>query len=110
MTSSPVAFSTLSSRYAVEALALLLSLAVVAWPGRISAGMMTAALALLCRPGVDVPAAALVLAVAALFAPLASFGELEPLRDTRRGEPSPTNPRADRVGRAPGVADIDSRS
>jgi hypothetical protein len=66
----PVVFGTTSSRYALETLAVLFSGAVVLWPGRISAGMISAALAILARPGVDVPAAALVLAVGALVAPL----------------------------------------
>jgi hypothetical protein len=67
---SPITFGTLPSRYALEALAVLLSGVVIFWPARISAGMIGAALAILARPGVDVPAAALVLAVSALLSPL----------------------------------------
>jgi hypothetical protein len=65
-----VAFGTVASRYALETIAVLFGFVVVFWPGPISAGMMSAALALLARPGVDVPAAALVLATSALIAPL----------------------------------------
>jgi hypothetical protein len=68
LSASPVAFSTAASRYAVEVLAVLLAGSVALWPGRISAGMTSAALALLARPGVDVPVSALVLAIAALSA------------------------------------------
>ncbi len=77
LTQSPIAFSTLASRYAVETLAVLLAGAVALWPGRISAGMMSAALAILARPGVDVPASALVLAVGALVAPLSRAPVIE---------------------------------
>jgi hypothetical protein len=70
LSQSPVAFGTVASRYALETIAVLFGFVVVFWPGPISAGMMSAALALLARPGVDVPAAALVLATSALVAPL----------------------------------------
>jgi hypothetical protein len=100
MTASPVMFSTLQSRYAIEALALFLSLAIVVWPRRISAGLVTAALALLCRPGVDVPAAALVLAVSALSAPLGVLGDA--------GLSEVTRP--DRSRGAPAGADTERRS
>ena len=85
LSQSPVAFGTLASRYALETIATLFAFAVVFWPGRMSAGMLSAALALLARPGVDVPAAALVLATSALVAPLGR---------TAFTEPSSTAPRA----------------
>src|SRR5262249_24017447 len=66
---SPAASGPLGTRFAIETLAVLLSGAVVLWPGRISAGMVSVGLALLARPSVDVPAAALALAVGALGAP-----------------------------------------
>jgi hypothetical protein len=57
-----------------------------------SAGMVSAALALLARPGVDVPAAALVLATAALIAPLSRAPVVDPApaAPAREGRPEQT--------------------
>jgi hypothetical protein len=95
---APVAFGSTSGRYALETLALLFSGAVVLWPGRISAGMVSAALAILARPGVDVPAAALVLAVGALVAPLsrAQVVESSPASPSRAGPAEQSPAGADR--------------
>jgi hypothetical protein len=70
MTSGPVALGGLGSRYSLEVTAVLLGGVIACWPGRISGGALCAALAVLARPGVDVPVCALVLAIAALSAPL----------------------------------------
>jgi hypothetical protein len=95
---APVAFGSTSSRYGLETLAVLFSGAVVLWPGRISAGMVSAALAILARPGVDVPAAALVLAVGALVAPLsrAPIAESTPASPARAATPEQSPAGADR--------------
>lgn len=95
---SPVTFGSTSSRYALETLALFFSGAVALWPGRISAGMVSAALAILARPGVDVPAAALVLAVGALVAPLsrAPIVEASPASPSRAGPAEQSPAGADR--------------
>lgn len=78
LSQTPVSFGSTSSRYTLVTLAVFFSGAVILWPGRISAGMMSAALAILARPGVDVPAAALVLALGALVAPLSRATFVEP--------------------------------
>jgi hypothetical protein len=85
LSQSPIAFGTVASRYALETIAVLFAGAVVFWPGRISAGMTSAALALLARPGVDVPAAALVLSIGALVAPLSRA----PIVETTPRPPEP---------------------
>ncbi|MBM4363913.1 MAG: hypothetical protein FJ104_14635 [Deltaproteobacteria bacterium] len=54
--------------------ALLTSGAMLLYPGRLSAGLVAVALALLARPGVDVPSTALTLSIAALVATLVSPG------------------------------------
>jgi hypothetical protein len=94
LSQSPVAFGTVASRYALETIAVLFGFVVVFWPGPMSAGMMSAALALLARPGVDVPAAALLLATSALVAPLSRAPVIEaapaaPSRPTGRAEQTP---------------------
>jgi hypothetical protein len=93
LSQAAVPFGSASSRYTLMTLAVFFSGAVVLWPGRISAGMMSVALAILARPGVDVPAAALVLSLGALIAPLsrASFVEQSPASPSRAtpGEQSP---------------------
>ncbi|HEX3597289.1 MAG TPA: hypothetical protein VHU80_19415 [Polyangiaceae bacterium] len=88
LSQSPIAFGTIASRYALETIAVLLAAVVVFWPGRISAGMMSAALALMARPGVDVPAAALVLALGALVAPLSRAPSVEPAPTPSRPPPT----------------------
>ncbi|HVW30854.1 MAG TPA: hypothetical protein VHC69_36100 [Polyangiaceae bacterium] len=97
LSQSPVAFGTVASRYALETIAVLFGFVVVFWPGPISAGMMSAALALLSRPGVDVPAAALVLATSALIAPLSRA----PVDDPAPAAP----PRPGRAEQTPAGAD-----
>lgn len=97
LSQSPVAFGTVASRYALETIAVLFGFVVVFWPGPMSAGMMSAALALLARPGVDVPAAALVLATSALIAPLSRASIVE------GAQPAP--PRPDRTEQTPAGAD-----
>jgi hypothetical protein len=62
------------SRYAFVAFAVLLSGVIVLWPARISRGIVSVGLAILARPTVDVPACALLLALAALAAPMAALG------------------------------------
>lgn len=61
-----------ATRYGVESFAVLIGGIVVFWPGRLSAGALSAALAVLARPSVDVPECALILALGALSAPAAS--------------------------------------
>jgi hypothetical protein len=91
--SSPVAFSTLASRYSVEILSVLFGGTIAFWPGRISAGMMSAAIVILARPGADVPAAALLLTVGALAAPLAGPGTVVIENFTTPSEsPAPRRP------------------
>jgi hypothetical protein len=80
LVASPVAFSTPASRVSVEAFSLLLAGALAFWPGTISSGMLSIALALTARAGADVPASALVLALGALAAPLALEEERAPVR------------------------------
>jgi hypothetical protein len=92
LSQSPIAFGTVASRYALETIAVLLASAVVFWPGRISAGMMAAALALMARPGVDVPAAALVLAIGALVAPLSRAPFVEATPTPSRTGPAERSP------------------
>lgn len=58
-----------ATRYGVESFAVLLGGAVVLWPARVSTGAVSAALAVLARPSVDVPECALILAIGALSAP-----------------------------------------
>jgi hypothetical protein len=82
----------LGTRFAVETLAILLAGAIVLWPGRISAGMISVGLALLARPSVDVPAAALVLAVGALVAPLGRAPVIDTSRAFSRSD-EPGEPR-----------------
>jgi hypothetical protein len=67
-----------TGRFTVDTIAVLLALAIVAWPGRISSGMVAIALGLLARSGVDVPASALMLTLGALVAPLESVSRFEP--------------------------------
>jgi hypothetical protein len=97
LSQSPVAFGTVASRYALETIAVLFGFVVVFWPGPMSAGMMSAGLALLARPGVDVPAAALVLATSALIAPLsrAPIAESAPAAPPRPGRTEQTPAGAD---------------
>ncbi len=97
LSQSPVAFGTVASRYALETIAVLFGFVVVFWPGSMSAGMMSAALALLARPGVDVPAAALLLATSALVAPLSRAPVLEtvPVAPSRPGRAEHTPAGAD---------------
>lgn len=92
LSQSPYAFGTVASRYALETIAVLFGFVVVFWPGSMSAGMVSAALALLARPGIDVPAAALVLATAALIAPLSRAPVVEPApaAPPREGRPEQT--------------------
>lgn len=94
LTQSPATTSSLPTRFGLETLALLLSAAVVFWPGRISAGMMSVGLALLARPSVDVPSAALMLAVGALVAPLGRA----PVIDTSRAFARTTPPEQRTLG------------
>jgi hypothetical protein len=61
--------------FALDALTVLLAGAIAVWPGRLSAGIVAIGLALLSRPGVDVPASALLLALGALAAPLGAGSE-----------------------------------
>jgi hypothetical protein len=58
-----------ATRYGTESFAVLLGGAVVFWPARLSMGALSAALAVLARPSVDVPECALILALGALSAP-----------------------------------------
>ena len=83
---SPAMTGPLGTRFAIETLAVLLSGAIVLWPGRISAGMISIGLALLARPSVDVPAAALALAVGALVAPLGRAPVIDTSAFTREGD------------------------
>jgi hypothetical protein len=57
------------TRYGIESFAVLIGGAVIFWPGRLSTGALSAALAVLARPAVDVPECALILALGALSAP-----------------------------------------
>jgi hypothetical protein len=61
-----------ATRYGIESFAVLLGGTVIFWPGRLSTGALSAALAVLARPSVDVPECALILALAALSAPAAA--------------------------------------
>ena len=96
LTAAPIAFSTKASRTSVEILSLLLSGTAIFWPARISAGMISIALALCARAGADVPASALALALGALAAPLTSSEEAfvvgerrgDSKRDARDGQSS----------------------
>lgn len=72
LNASPLSTVTPGSRGALGAFSVLLAGVVVLWPGRISWGALSAGLAILARPSVDVPATALVLALAALSAPIGS--------------------------------------
>ncbi len=92
LSQSPIAFGTVASRYALETVAVLFAALVVFWPGAISAGMMSAALALMSRPGVDVPAAALVLAIGALVAPLSRAPLVDPAPAPSRAGPAEQTP------------------
>jgi hypothetical protein len=58
-----------AARYGIESFAVLLGGTVIFWPGRLSMGALSAALAVLARPSVDVPECALILTLAALSAP-----------------------------------------
>lgn len=58
-----------ATRYGIESFAVLLGGTVIFWPGRLSTGALSAALAVLARPSVDVPECALILTMAALSAP-----------------------------------------
>jgi hypothetical protein len=59
-----------ATRYGIESFAVLLGGTVIFWPGRLSTGALSAALAVLARPCVDVPECALILTLAALSAPV----------------------------------------
>jgi hypothetical protein len=61
-----------ATRYGIESFAVLLGGTVIFWPGRLSTGAVSAALAVLARPSVDVPECALILTLAALSAPAAA--------------------------------------
>lgn len=73
-----------SSNHAVDAFALLFSGMVAVFPGRLSLGMTSAALCVMARPGVDVPASALVLALGALASPLCLSAERDPVSGSGR--------------------------
>ncbi|HVU05098.1 MAG TPA: hypothetical protein VHE30_25285 [Polyangiaceae bacterium] len=76
-------------RVAVDVVAVLVALVVGAWPGAISQKMIAVAFALLGRSGAEVPASALVLALAALSSPLGPR-ESDPLPPVRPGAVGPT--------------------
>jgi hypothetical protein len=79
-----------SSNHAVDAFALLFSGMVAVFPARLSLGMASAALCVMARPGVDVPASALLLALGALASPLCLSGETEVVSGSgRRGGTDP---------------------
>lgn len=67
----PVSLGAAATRFGLESFAVLLGGTVVFWPARVSAGALSAALAVLARPSVDVPESALILALGALSAPIA---------------------------------------
>lgn len=75
LASNPTLPSPSGAIYALDSLAVLLAGLVALWPGRISSGIVAVGLALLSRPGVDVPVSALVLALGALAAPLGAMSK-----------------------------------
>jgi hypothetical protein len=79
-----------ATRYGIESFAVLLGGTVIFWPGRLSTGAVSAALAVLARPSVDVPECALILTLAALSAPAAT-----PFRASL-SVPTPTAERSER--------------
>jgi len=68
----PASLGAAATRYGIESFAVLLGGTAIFWPGRLSTGAVSAALAVLARPSVDVPECALILALAALSAPAAA--------------------------------------
>ncbi len=76
--------------HAIDAFALLFSGMVAVFPARLSLGMASAALCVMARTGVDVPASALVLALGALASPLCLSGVTDAVGGN--GVPAGTNP------------------
>ena len=75
LAANPTTVHPAGASFALDTLAVLLAGAVALWPGRLSSGIIAVGLALLSRPGVDVPASALLLALGALAAPLGASSE-----------------------------------
>jgi hypothetical protein len=75
LAANPTTAHPAGASFTLDSLAVLLAGAVALWPGRLSSGIVAVGLALLSRPGVDVPASALLLALGALAAPLGASSE-----------------------------------